>query len=729
MDKKNTVFGRQLLNRKERDSRMMNESLLDVADSLRGQSRYHYHEYDSVKFEHELRQICAYFKINIPDDIPASNDINDTIEFICRPIGMMHRRVMLDGNWWKDGDGPVLAVFKDTGMPIALIPGPLAFYYFKDSNGNRIRVNKKNKDIFEREAVCFYAPLPQHEISGRELVLILLRSINRVDIVRLIVSTLTVTTVGMIVPFATNIIFSKIIPTGLLLLVYSIFILLLAVSISSYIISIARTALLGRIRQRMEVFMENAIMGRLISLPAKFFQEYSSGGLSQSVLSLNYLPTIITDAVLGPAMTTLFSIVYLVQISLFAPSLSIPAFAIFIAEGLLLYISIKQKIKLVQAELEGDIATHGMVFPIITGIQRIRLSGSEERVMARWAEVYKKKAGPAFKIVFPATFQNELITALTLLGTLFVYKYGASSGIAVSQFAAFQAAFGVVTAALMQFSASGIMVAYLKPTLKMIDPVIKCIPEVNGTKEMVSRLRGGIELNGVSFRYTDEQPLILNDISLKIKPGEYVAIVGRSGCGKSTIIRLLMGFEKPLSGTISYDDIPIDNIDPRSLRSNIGTVLQNGKLFVGDIFSNITISAPYLTLKDAWEAAEKAGVADTIRQMPMQMNTLISEGSGGISGGQKQRLLIARAIAPKPKILILDEATSALDNITQKMVSDSLDALNCTRIVVAHRLSTIKNCDRIIVLDKGKIIEDGTYDDLIARKGFFCDLVSRQQLD
>ena len=729
MEKKKTVFGRQLLNRKERDSRMIDESLLGVADSLRGQTRYHYHEYDSVKYEHELRQICAYFKVNIPDDIRSSNDINETIEFVTRPIGMMHRRVMLDGNWWKDGDGPLLAVFKDTGTPVALIPGALSSYYYEDVNGNKVRITKKNYDSFEREAVCFYAPLPQRELGNWELIFILIRSINKIDIGRLIISTLFITLVGVVVPFATNIIFSTIIPTGLLLLVYSILILLLASAISTYIISIVRTSLLGRIRQRMEVFLENAIMGRLISLPAKFFQEYSSGGLSQSVLSLNYLPTIITDAVLGPAMTTIFSIVYLVQISLLAPSLSIPAFAIFFVEGLILSISIRQKIKLVQAELQGDIATHGMVFPIITGIQRIRLSGSENRVMARWADVYKKKSGASFRVAFPATFQNELITAVTLLGTLWVYKIGVDAGISVAQFAAFQAAFGVVTAALMQFSATGIMLAYLKPTLNMIKPVVKCVPEVNGSKEMVSRLKGGIELNGVSFRYTEEQPLILNDINLKIKPGEYVAIVGKSGCGKSTIIRLLMGFEKPLSGTISYDDISIENIDPRSLRSNIGTVLQNGKLFVGDIFSNITISAPYLTLKDAWDAAEKAGVAETIRQMPMQMNTLISEGAGGISGGQKQRLLIARAIAPKPKILILDEATSALDNITQKIVSDSLDALNCTRIVVAHRLSTIKNCDRIIVLDKGKIIEDGTYDELIDRKGFFCDLVSRQQLD
>ena len=165
------------------------------------------------------------------------------------------------------------------------------------------------------------------------------------------------------------------------------------------------------------------------------------------------------------------------------------------------------------------------------------------------------------------------------------------------------------------------------------------------------------------------------------------------------------------------------------MHKKMGVVTQNGQLFQGDIFANITISAPHLTLKEAWEAAEIAGIAQDIREMPMGMNTIISEGTGGISGGQKQRLMIARAVAPKPDILILDEATSALDNKTQKQVSEALDSMGCTRIVIAHRLSTIRQCDRILVLDKGNVIEDGTYDELIEKRGFFAELVERQRLD
>ena len=223
--------------------------------------------------------------------------------------------------------------------------------------------------------------------------------------------------------------------------------------------------------------------------------------------------------------------------------------------------------------------------------------------------------------------------------------------------------------------------------------------------------------------------MVINNLSLKISPGEYVAIVGTTGCGKSTLMRLLLGFEKPVSGAVLYDGKDLGSIDLRSLRRKIGTVMQNGRLFQGDIFSNITISAPWLTMDDAWEAAEKSGIADDIRHMPMGMFTIISEGQGGISGGQRQRLMIARAIAPKPRILMFDEATSALDNVTQKMVSDALAEMKCTRIVIAHRLSTIRQCDRILVLDKGQIIQQGTYDELINQEGFFAELVERQRVD
>ena len=283
--------------------------------------------------------------------------------------------------------------------------------------------------------------------------------------------------------------------------------------------------------------------------------------------------------------------------------------------------------------------------------------------------------------------------------------------------------------AFMSVSGIALSAAQIQPILELAEPFLKTEPETSQGKEIVTEISGGIELNHISFRYSEDTPYVLNDISLKIRPGEYIAIVGSTGCGKSTLVRLLLGFEKPEKGAVYYDSKDMAGLDLATLRRKIGTVMQDAGLFQGDIFSNIVISAPQLTLDDAWEAAEKAGIADDIRAMPMGMYTMISEGQGGISGGQRQRIMIARAIAPKPKLLIFDEATSALDNKTQRQVSDALDSMGCTRIVIAHRLSTIKHCDRILVLDGGKITEQGTYDELIAKDGFFAELVKRQRTD
>jgi len=270
--------------------------------------------------------------------------------------------------------------------------------------------------------------------------------------------------------------------------------------------------------------------------------------------------------------------------------------------------------------------------------------------------------------------------------------------------------------------------ANIKPVLEMAEPILKAQPELGEDRKIVTRLSGQIELSNVTFRYNEQMPLVLDNLSLKIRPGQYIAVVGKTGCGKSTLMRLLLGFESPQKGAVYFDGQDIAKLDLRSLRQNIGAVMQNGRLFTGSILSNITVSAPWLGLEEAWEAAELSGVADDIRAMPMGMQTMISEGGGGISGGQRQRLLIARAIVAKPRILIFDEATSALDNITQKHVSDALDCLSSTRIIIAHRLSTIRHCDRIIVLEGGGIREDGTYEELIKKDGYFAELVDRQRL-
>ena len=723
------IFEEQLRERLKRDDAELSHSIDDVIDSLRGKSRYHADGTSMENLRHELELICQFYKVDIPSEFHDTKDVNEFIDYMTHPSGIMHRRVMLEGNWWKDCDGALLAVTKDKGEFCALLPRKTGGYSFwNTSSGAREKLTSKHKDMFEKEALCFYEPLPEEVKNGKQLLFFLFKHIAIFDYAIVLLATLLATLLGMMTPYISGIIFSRLIPSGKTDIVFTTAILLLITVLAAYIMSVVRTGTLERIKNRMENVVQNALMSKLMHLPPRFFQRKSAGGLATIITYLDRLPMVIADVLLGPCITAVFSFAYVIQIGVLAPSLALPAFVTLIAQALIIIFSIKQKLRLTREELNANMEVKGITYSAISGIQRIKLSGSEKRIVSRWAKAYKNRAKAAYKVYFPSTMQNELVVAAALAGTLWVYFSGASRGIELSQFVVFLSAFSIATNNITSLSECAQHLPFLKPSLKLIEPILSEAPETSAGKTVVGRLSGAIEMSHVTFRYSEKSPDVLDDLNLKIKPREYIAIVGRSGCGKSTLMRLLMGFEKPESGMVMYDQKDLAELDPASLRRNIGVVLQNGKLFAGSIFSNITISAPWLTLKEAWEAAEMAGMADDIRNMPMGMHTLISEGSGGISGGQKQRLMIARAIAPKPKILMFDEATSALDNITQKKVSDTLDTLNCTRVVIAHRLSTIRNCDRILVMDKGKIAEDGSYDELIAKNGLFAELVERQRL-
>ncbi len=723
------IFEEQLRERLKRDDAELSHSIDDVIDSLRGKSRYHADGTSMENLRHELELICQFYKVDIPSEFHDTKDVNEFIDYMTHPSGIMHRRVMLEGNWWKDCDGALLAVTKDKGEFCALLPRKTGGYSFwNTSSGAREKLTGKHNDMFEKEALCFYEPLPEEVKNGKQLLFFLFKHIAIFDYAIVLLATLLATLLGMMTPYISGIIFSRLIPSGKTDIVFTTAILLLITVLAAYIMSVVRTGTLERIKNRMENVVQNALMSKLMHLPPRFFQRKSAGGLATIITYLDRLPMVIADVLLGPCITAVFSFAYVIQIGVLAPSLALPAFVTLIVQALIIIFSIKQKLRLTREELNANMEVKGITYSAISGIQRIKLSGSEKRIVSRWAKAYKNRAKAAYKVYFPSTMQNELVVAAALAGTLWVYFSGASRGIELSQFVVFLSAFSIATNNITSLSECAQHLPFLKPSLKLIEPILSETPETSAGKTVVGRLSGAIEMSHVTFRYSEKSPVVLDDLNLKIKPREYIAIVGRSGCGKSTLMRLLMGFEKPESGMVMYDQKDLAELDPASLRRNIGVVLQNGKLFAGSIFSNITISAPWLTLKEAWEAAEMAGMADDIRNMPMGMHTLISEGSGGISGGQKQRLMIARAIAPKPKILMFDEATSALDNITQKKVSDTLDTLNCTRVVIAHRLSTIRNCDRILVMDKGKIAEDGSYDELIAKNGLFAELVERQRL-
>ena len=504
---------------------------------------------------------------------------------------------------------------------------------------------------------------------------------------------------------------------------------MISVILSTQILGAAKQLMMDRLQIKTSLAVEAAMMMRIMNLPANFFRNYSSGELSSRYGAVSQLCEMLLGNVFSTGLGAIFSLLYITQIFHYAPALVAPALLIILISVAVSVLSSVTQINVSRQIMEKGAKENGLSFALISGVQKIKLAGAEKRAFAKWGRAYSEVSALSYNPPLIIRANTAINRAISLGGTIVLFYLAVKTTVTPSEYIAFNSAFGAVTSSFAALTGVALSIARIKPILEMAEPILRTEPESTENRSMVTKLSGNIELSNVYFRYNQNMPYVVNGMSLKIRAGEYIAIVGTTGCGKSTLVRLLLGFETPEKGAIYYDGKDISGLDLRSLRRRIGTVTQDGSLFQGDIYSNIVISAPQLTLDEAWEAAEIAGIADDIRAMPMGMQTLISEGQGGISGGQKQRLMIARAVAPKPKILIFDEATSALDNRTQKKVSEALDSLKCTRIVIAHRLSTIRNCDRILVLDGGRILEDGTYEELIAKNGFFAELVERQRVD
>lgn len=721
-------FDEQIKLRKESDEKALHDSLKDVSAIVEGKQHYTFSD-DKEKNKCVLDEILDFYNFKSDDLPPEISDIVDQMDYLCRPHGIMYRLVELDKGWYKSAYGPMLGKLK-TGEYVALLPDKFDRYgYFDSSQQKRIRLNAKTEDLLEKDAYCFYKPFPLKKITVKDLIKYIFSTVSTITIVKTIILTLIGTLIGMLTPRITKLIYSEIITSGSLKLLISIAVLYLSVSISILLINTIKSLIMSKISMQMDVSVQAATMTRILSLPTSFFRQYSSGEITSRSQYVNSLCSTIVNTFLSTGLTSLFSLMYLGQIFIYASGLVVPALCVTIATIAFSIITSIAQMKITKRQAELSSKMSGMTYQMITGIQKIKLSGSEKRIFARWLKDYSKEAELAYNPPKFLLFNGVISTAISLIGTIVMYYFAVQSNVSVADYTAFNSAYGMLSGALTSMASIALTAAQIRPIIDMAKPILDAEPEISEGKQIVTNVSGAIELSNVSFKYEENSQLVIDDLSLKINAGQYVAIVGKTGCGKSTIVRLLLGFEKPQKGAIYYDGKDINSLDLKSLRKKIGAVTQDGKLFLGDIYSNIVISAPHLTVNDAWKAAEVADIAEDIRKMPMGMNTMISEGSGGISGGQKQRLMIARAIAPNPKILIFDEATSALDNITQRKVSEALDKLNCTRIIIAHRLSTIKQCDRIIVLDGGKIIEDGKYDELIKKNGFFAELVKHQRLD
>ena len=673
-----------------------------------------------------INALLKHFKLNeslLTKDLSSKDEIKRFLKL----QGLFCHHVKLEGKWWKYSTGPIITT-DDEDRLIALIPTSFGYVKIDPETGKKKRLTSKVFEGLSTDGLNFFHFMSRGKLTKKDFFKYAFRSVPVGNYILVFICCAIATLLSLLVPVANKIMFSEVIPSGLMEGILPICGLLLGAGISSVLFTIVRNIVISMVRDKMNANVQPALFARLLTLPASFFRKHSSSDLSSRVLSTNNIYQLLTNQVLSMMAASIFSALYIIIAFMYAKNMLALISIIFICYIVIYVILAKKYSKDLAENIPNTVRTQDFTYEAITGVHKIKNNRAELRAYSQWAERYSKSEDITAKSSIIIKYGKILGSAVFSFGNLFVWICAWRSNMPVSDFVAFMSAFGVMQTTLFTMTTQIQNISQIIPYINLLDPILETEPELQADSIPVSNVSGTIDINHVSFRYDEKSPLILDDISLHISAGQNVGLVGSSGCGKSTLMRIMLGFEKPTSGSIFYGQYNLENVNIGSLRQYIGYCPQFMQVFPGTIAENIKLAAPMASDEDVWEAARIASLDEEIRKMPLQMETTLGEGGSGLSGGQCQRLLIARAIINRPKILFFDEATSALDNITQKNVINNLSAFGCTRISIAHRLSTIMECDRVIALDKGKIIEDGSPEELMKKKGFFYTLAKRQQL-
>ncbi|HEV7515527.1 MAG TPA: NHLP bacteriocin export ABC transporter permease/ATPase subunit, partial [Thermoanaerobaculia bacterium] len=648
--------------------------------------------------------------IRVPVEGVQSAAQGRLLDRICAASRVRARRVLLREDWWRRDNGPLLA-FRlldprgdrgESRRPVALLPtSPTAYQMVDPAEPPETARRPVDAAVAERlagEAWMLYPPFPERPLGLRDLLEMALRN-RRGDLATLLLMGTAGGVLGLLVPLATGAIFGSIIPASNRGQLLEMTLALTVSALAAAAFQVTRSIAVLRLGGKFDGTVQAAVWDRLLSLPVAFFHRYTVGDLASRSMGIDAIRELLTGNVLTSLLAAVFSVFsfgllfyYSRRLALLATGLVAVLLAVTAA---LVYLQLRKQRQLLH--LEGRIAS--LLFGLINAVGKLRVAGAERRAYALWAERFAEQRRRTIEAQRFANLQaafNAAYGVLTLLAIFAMAGLSAAAGLSTSEFLAFNAAFGQFQAAALSMIGLLSTLLTLVPIYERLSPILTTAPEVDASKAEAGELAGDVELGHVSFRYKEDGPLILDDVSLRARPGEFIALVGPSGSGKSTCLRLLLGFEQPAAGSIYFDGQDLPSLDVHSVRRQIGVVLQNGRPMVGSLYSNI-VGEGELGIDAAWEAARMAGLEEDIRAMPMGMHTVVSEGAGTFSGGQRQRLLIARALVHRPRILLFDEATSALDNRTQEIVRQSLERLKATRIVVAHRLSTILRADRIYV--------------------------------
>ena len=671
------------------------------------------------------------------------------VQKLARDNTVRVREVLLREKWYQEDNGHLIGFYKKDGnidiscendtsaslVPVALIKNKNSSGYkiIDPINNVEIPVTKSNARQVYPIAIMAYKNIKEEKISIKTICRFVLMDIRR-DIARFVVIGLLCTLIGLITPLITRTFIDNVIPEAAKTQAIQICVLVFFCNISSMIGELAKYFANMRMETKADSDLEAALMDRLLKLPVDFFKGFSSGDLAARTMTITEIRKAIFNIILSVFMNFIFSFVYLIQCFRFSGYFARWGilFCIFPILISAVFCWLTYKWEKILIDCQGKI--QGMLHQFLNGIEKISNSHSEKRFFAQWSNEYIRQTKVSYRLGLVGIV-SSLINAIypTIVCIIFYYLYGrgvrmqAISALTTGTFMAFLTSYSSFQGAFLGLASSLLQIRKVVPLSKRIQPILDAKPEFESSKPPIDRLKGNIEISHLNFRYSPDSPLVLKDVNMSIKQGEFVAVVGTSGAGKSTLMRMLLGFEKPESGAIFYDSQDISAVDIGSLRRQLGVVLQNDTVLQGTVLQNI-LGSSGLREEDAWEAARKVSFDKDIEEMPMGMFTMIPAGGATLSGGQLQRLIIARAIIRRPGVLIFDEATSALDNLTQQVVRESLDELKVTRIIIAHRLSTIINADKIYVMKDGEVIEQGKYEELMAKNGYFAQLAKRQSV-
>ncbi len=649
--------------------------------------------------------------------------------------GFTSREVVLEEKWYKKNRWLIISKLKENNETILLDHRKNSYYYYDFKSNIWHKLTSEIANNIDNQALMIYRPLPSEPIdSGLSL---FKRGIffAHQDLRQILFTGLLISLVHLVTPVIIGRLLAGALPSYDIAAIHAYLLALLATTISVLVFQLSNSIAILRLESKFSLDIHAAIWIRLLKLPLDFFSKFSVGDLANRANIMDDVRGIwsaaTTSAIIsGLSMITTFGLLFYYSWQLALISI---AFLVIIGIGVFFFIRSILPILRNIYDYRGKLG--GIVFQLLNGIHKLRIAAKENTVLSLWSNVYDRLVISNRKfMLYNATLQSiiqimPLLINVAIFSFIYygLYKKGYNTNFSLGDFISFNAALGQLMSAFLSISSILITVLATVPMINRIMPILKEAPEKEENRVVIRNFKGAIELSNIIFGYRKDTLPVLNNLSLKIKPGEYVAIVGKSGSGKSTIARLVMGFEHPESGVILIDDINTKELNFASLRSNIGVVLQNSSIIPGSILDNITVNDSDVTQDDVWLALEQAGMKKDVEKMPMTIHTIVTEGGSGLSGGQLQRLTIARALASKPSMLLFDEATSAMDNITQSIIQKTLEKMHITRIIIAHRLSTIRNVDRIYVLDEGKIIETGNYEELVAKKGYFQQLVERQQ--